>query len=104
MKKGTFGPSDCEQTIDFANNLPSYVAGIARRYGHDIDPEKITARYGGRLTSFNLEEGIAIPGVKGSRREIRRDIKNEIGAFEVVFVPLERSDLPYKQREILEFC
>jgi len=86
MKKGTFGPGDCIQTIEFAENLPLYVSGILRRYGHEIDPEEITTPYGTRISSHNLEDGIAIPGVSSHRRDIRREIRDEIGRVGVVFV------------------
>lgn len=104
-KKGVFGPSDCEETIEFANNLPFYVAGILRKYGHDIDPEQIRTPSGARYSSFNLEEGIAIPEtVKGCRTAVRRDIRNEIGRIPVVFVPAEKQNSPYQQKQILEYC
>lgn len=106
-KKGISGPGDCEDTIDFAENLPFYVAGILRKYGHDIDPEQIRTPSGTRYSSSNLEEGIAIPGtVKGCRTAVRRDIRNEIGRMPVVFVPIEKQSTssPYQQKQILEYC
>lgn len=100
-----FGPGDCEETIEFANNLPYHVANIASRYGQKVSPDQITTRYGNRPSSFNLEEGIAIPGVKTNRRDIRRDILNEIGKMPVIFVSTEKQseDSPYQQRQITEY-
>jgi hypothetical protein len=105
MKKAIFGPGDCEETIVFADNLPSYVSAIARRYGHNVNPEEIETPYGNRVTSSSLEEGIAIPGVATNRRNIRRDILNEIGRMPIIFVPVEKQDVnPPFQRGIIEFC
>jgi hypothetical protein len=85
MKKAIFGPSDCEDTKNFAANLPHYVSNIARRYGQNIAPEEVKTPYGVRPTSYNLEDGIDIPGVRKHRRDIRRDIRNEIGRIPVTF-------------------
>lgn len=107
-KKGVFGPGDCEDTILFAENLPYQLADIANRHGNNkVDPENITTKYGGRISSFNLEEGVVIPGVKNNKRDIRRDIFNEIGEIRpIIFVPEERQSAssPYQQRQILEYC
>jgi len=104
-KKGVFGPGDCEDTIIFAENLPYQLADIANRYGNRVEPENITTKYGGRISSFNLEEGVAIHGVKTNKRDIRRDIFNEIGQIKpIIFVPEEKRGSPYQQRQILEYC
>ena len=104
-KRGIFGSGDCEDTIVFAENLPFYVASILRKHGYDIDPEEIRTPSYTRCSSFNLEEGIAIPGtVRGCRPAIRRDIMNEIGRMPVVFVPVEKQRSPYQQKQILEYC
>jgi len=106
-KKGVFGPGDCEDTIVFAENLPYLVADISGRYGNRVNPDHVTTRYGNRISSLNLEEGIAIPGVKTNKRDIRRDIFIEIGKIRpIVFVPEERQSTssPYQQRQILEYC
>jgi hypothetical protein len=104
-KKGIFGPSDCEQTIDFAEKLPSYVVDILRRYGCDINPEEITTPDGTRISSFNLERGIVIPAIlKGYRTAVRREI-DEIGKIPVTFLPPEKElENSHYQRQILEFC
>lgn len=106
MKKGIFGPVNCEETIVFAGKLPYLVSSIAERYGHHVNPEEIETPCGNILTSSSLEEGVAIPGIRTNRRDIRRDIRKEIGRFPVIFPPLEKQskEMPYTQREILEFC
>ena len=86
MKKAIFGPSDCEDTKNFAANLPHYVSNIAGRYGQNIAPEEITTPYGVRPTSHNLEDGIAIPRITSHRREIRQEIRDKIGKINVTFV------------------
>jgi hypothetical protein len=102
MKKAIFGPVDCEETIVFADNLPSYVSAIARRYGHNVNPEEIETPYGNQVTSSSLEEGIAIPGIATNRRDIRRAIRNEIGDFPVTFLPIEKQskNMPFNQIQI----
>ena len=103
-KKSVFGPGDCEDTIIFAGNLPYHIADIASRYGNKVNPDHITTIYGNSPSSFNLEEGIAIPGVKTNKKDIRRDIFCEIGRIRpIVFVPEEKQSSPY-QRQILEYC
>jgi len=104
-KKGVFGPGDCEETIEFANNLPYLVADIVRKYGYNVNPDNITTPSGVRYSASNLDEGIAIPGIKTDRRGIRRDILNEIGKMPVIFVTAEKQSeaSPYQQRQITEY-
>jgi hypothetical protein len=101
-------PGDCMETVHSAENLTEYVSSILDRYGFNIRPDDITTPGGTRPSSFNLEEGIAIPGsVRGCRTAIRNDIRNEIGRIPVVFAPIERhsrSSVSSNQRYILEYC
>jgi hypothetical protein len=79
-------PGDCPETQISAENIPYHVARIAERYNVHIDPLDVTTPDGISLGSHNLEQGLAISGVPTHRRDIRRDIKSEIGLLNVEFV------------------
>lgn len=100
-------PGDCMETVHSAENLTEYVSLILGRYGFNIRSDDITTPSGTRPSSFNLEEGVVIPGsVKGCRTAIRNDIRNEIGRIPVVFAPIERHNrgsYSPNQRQILEY-
>lgn len=93
MEKLVFGPGkpgDCPETEISLQDAAYYISNIAHRYGQNVNPDEITTENGTRLDSFSSRKGIIyIPGVLRSRREIKADIRNELGLNNIEFGPNE---------------
>jgi hypothetical protein len=97
-------PGDCEETIQYAQDIPERLALLLEECGCNVRGEILNSS-GSRPDSYNLEETIVLEGVPRRRqKDVKDRIYSEIGALNVEFMPLEKGDRidPY-QRKISEY-